>query len=111
MEVNEYQNQIRDYVEYPEELGPFSVILSLQNNVGKLAEKLNDSLTNDHGQFSKELTMKCIISLGDILFDLTNIAFDLGYTMNDVISLNITKHRLEKDKKEKEQKEKEQKQM
>lgn len=102
MEVNEYQNQIRDYVEYPEELGPFSVILSLQNNVGKLAEKLNDSLTNDHGQFSKELTMKCIISLGDILFDLTNIAFDLGYTMNDVISLNITKHRLEKDKKEKE---------
>lgn len=104
MEVNDYQNQIRDYVDYPEELGPFSVILSLQNNVGKLSEKLNDSLMNDHGQFSKELTMKCIISLGDILFDLTNIAFDLGYTMNDVISLNITKHRLAKDKEERAQK-------
>lgn len=101
MEVNDYQNQIRDYVDYPLELGPFSIILSLQKNVGKLSEKLNDSLMNDHGQFTKEQTMKCIISLGDILFDLTNIATDLGYTMNDVISLNLTKHRLSQERAQK----------
>lgn len=106
MEVNDYQNQIRDYIDYPTELGPFSVILSLQNNVGKLSEKLNNSLINDHGQFTEELTMKCIISLGDILFDLTNIASDLGYTMNDVISLNLTKHRLSKEREQKLNKEK-----
>lgn len=103
MEVNEYQTTIRNYVDYPQELGPFSVILSMQNNVGSLANKLNDALINDHGNFSKENRMKTAISLGDILFDLTNMATDLGYTMNDIISLNLMKHRMASEKeKEKE---------
>lgn len=92
MEINEYQNKIRDWIDYPAELGPFSVILSLQNNVGNLANKLNNALINDHGNFTKENRMKTAISLGDILFDISNIATDLGYSMNDIISLNLMKH-------------------
>ena len=106
MEINEYQNQIRDYIDYPKELGPFSVILSLQNNVGNLSNKLNDALINDHGNFSKENRMKTAISLGDILFDITNMATDLGYSMNDIISLNIMKHQMSNEKKKEDDKEK-----
>ena len=95
MEINDYQKTIREYLDYPVELGPFSVILDLQNNVGILANKLNDALINDHGSFTKVTKTKAIISLGDILNNICNIAYD-------VIGMNITKHNMEVEKKRKE---------
>jgi len=92
MEVNDYQNQILKYKDYPTEIGPFTVIMTLQSNIGKLSEKLNKVLLDKHGSFEQEDKFKTIISLGDILFDITNIATDLGYTLNDVISINLMKH-------------------
>lgn len=91
MEINEYQTQIRNFIEYPVEVGPFTVILELQKNVGNLSEKLNKVLINDHGSFSQEDKIKVAISLGDILNNISNIATDLNLSMNDVISINMTK--------------------
>ena len=91
MEINEYQTQIRNFIEYPIEVGPFTVILELQKNVGNLSEKLNKVLINDHGSFSQEDKIKVAISLGDILNNISNIATDLSLSMNDVISINMTK--------------------
>ncbi len=91
MEINEYQTQIRNFIEYPVEIGPFTVILELQKNVGNLSEKLNKVLINDHGSFSQEDKIKVAISLGDILNNISNIATDLSLSMNDVISINMTK--------------------
>ena len=91
MEINEYQTQIRNFIEYPVEGGPFTVILELQKNVGNLSEKLNKVLINDHGSFSQEDKIKVAISLGDILNNISNIATDLSLSMNDVISINMTK--------------------
>jgi len=91
MEINEYQTKIRNFIEYPVEVGPFTVILELQKNVGNLSEKLNKVLINDHGSFSQEDKIKAAISLGDILNNISNIATDLSLTMNDVISINMTK--------------------
>ncbi len=102
MEINDYQNNIRNFINYPPEIGPFTVILSLQDNLGKLSEKINKSLIEEHGGFTKEGRTKIAISLGDILFDISNMAYDLGYTLNDIISLNIMKHTMEKEKEEKE---------
>ena len=91
MEINEYQTQIRNFIEYPVEVGPFTVILELQKNIGNLSEKLNKVLINDHGSFSQEDKIKVAISLGDILNNISNIATDLSLSMNDVISINMTK--------------------
>lgn len=91
MEINEYQTKIRNFIEYPVEVGPFTVILELQKNIGNLSEKLNKVLINDHGSFSQEDKIKVAISLGDILNNISNIATDLSLTMNDVISINMTK--------------------
>ncbi len=102
MEINDYQKTIREYIDYPIELGPFSVILDLQNNVGSLANKLNDALIKDHGSFTKITKTKAAISIGDILNNICNIAYDLGFDMNDIIGMNITKHNIEIEKKYKE---------
>lgn len=103
MEINDYQKIIRDYIDYPVEIGPFSVILDLQNNVGALANKLNNALIQDHGNFTKITKTKTAISLGNILDNICNIAYDLGFSMNDIIGMNITKHNMETEKKLKEQ--------
>ena len=92
MEINEYQTQIRNFAEYPVEIGPFTVILDLHKNIGTLSDKLNKVLVNDHGSFSREDKFKVAISLGDILNNISNIATDLGLTMNDIISINLTKN-------------------
>lgn len=92
MEINEYQDKIKEYVNYPKEIGPYSTILALMQDAGKLSEKLNNTLINDRGSFDKKSSLNVLISLGDILFDICNMTSDLGYTMNDVISLNLMKH-------------------
>lgn len=92
MEINEYQTQIRNFADYPIDVGPFTVILELHHNVGRLSDKLNKVLIKDHGAFSKEDKFKVAISLGDILNNISNIATDLGLTMNDIISINLTKN-------------------
>lgn len=99
MDINEYQHTIRNYIDYPKEIGPYSVILALQEHVGTLSGKLNKVLKQDGGQFTKEESTKAIISLGDILFDICNLAYDLDYNMNEVISYNLLKHQMEQEKK------------
>ena len=97
MDINEYQIKIQEYKNYPEEIGPYSSILSLTKNIGRLSEKLNDVLINDHGNFDQRKSLNVIITLGDILFDITQMTSDLKYNMSDVISINLMKHDKEND--------------
>ena len=99
MEISEYQAQIRNYIDYHVELGPFSVILDLVNNVGILSEKLHSVLEEKRGTFSDLDKNKVAISIGDILFDLTNMCSDLGINMDEVISLNLRKQSMIKERK------------
>lgn len=99
MEISEYQTKAREWIDYPTEVGPYSIILALQEHVGILSGKLNKVLKQDGGQFTKEEATKAAISLGDILFDICNLAYDLKYNMDEVISLNILKHEMEQEKK------------
>ena len=97
MDINEYQSKIKEFKNYPDEIGPYSSILSLTKNLGKLSEKLNDVLINDHGNFDQRKSLNVIITLGDLLFDITQMASDLTYNMSDVVSLNLMKHNKESD--------------
>jgi len=99
MDINEYQANIRNFIDYPVEIGPYSIILSLQENVGILSGKLNKVLKQDQGQFTKEESTKAGITLGDILFDICNLATDLKLNMNEIISLNMLKKQMEQEKK------------
>ena len=97
MDINEYQTKIQEYKNYPEEIGHYSTILSLTKNIGRLSEKLNDVLINDQGNFDQRKSLNAIITLGDILFDITQMTSDLKYNMSDVISINLMKHDKEKE--------------
>ena len=62
-----------------------------------MSEKLNDVLINDQGNFDQRKSLNAIITLGDILFDITQMTSDLKYNMSDVISINLMKHDKEKE--------------
>jgi hypothetical protein len=99
MEINDYQAQIRNFIDYHTELGPFSVILELMNNVGILSSKLHKVLEVDKGTFSDLDKNKTIISLGDIIADISNIASDLNVSMDEILALNLRKQAMLKEKK------------
>ncbi len=96
MDFNEYQDNIRPYIDYHSELGPFQVILDLTSNVGILSNKLYKVLNNgENGRFSDEEKAKVAISLGDILNNISNMASDLNISLEEIIALNLKKIELQ----------------
>ena len=91
MNINEYQDNISQFVDYHKELGPFQLILRLSNNVGILSGKLYDILNDKNGEFTDEEKIKIAISLGDIINDIANISTDLNITLEEILALNIKK--------------------
>ena len=94
MELDECQLMLRNYVDYPPELGPFSCAFSLWTNTGKLAEKMHTVLEQKHGDFEDTDKGRIAISISDILFDISNIAYDMGYTLDDIVNLQVRKQEL-----------------
>ena len=100
MNFSEYQDNIRPYIDYHLELGPFQIILDLTNNVGILSNKLYNVLNNgENGVFSDEEKAKVAISLGDILNNITNMASDLNISLDEIIALNLKKIELQNKRK------------
>lgn len=91
MNINEYQENISQFIDYHKELGPFQLILRLSNSVGILSNKLFNILNDNHGEFTDEEKIKIAISLGDIIKDVSNIATDLNITMDEVLAINLKK--------------------
>ena len=97
MEFNVYQENARQFANYHKEVGPFSVILSLVSNVGNLSNKLYYALEGNEGGFSDEEKLKVAISLGDIVYDISNIAADLQINFDEIIALNLKKLEMAKE--------------
>ena len=98
MEANEYQDKCRLYYESPRELGPYSTILSMMSSVAEVSEILKECLDKKHGDISDMEQLKINVSIGDCLFQLTNLAADVGLSLNNVMMTNIRKHQLINDR-------------
>jgi hypothetical protein len=94
MELNDCQLMLRNYIDYPPELGPFSCAFSLWTDTGRLSEKMHKVLEEKHGEFEDRDKSLVAISISDILFDISNIAYVMGYTLDDVVNLQIRKQEL-----------------
>ena len=98
MEFNDYQEQVRNFVDYPVEIGPFSVIYGIMSDTGTLAYKLRGILEEKHGEFNDVDKVKIQITLGDILRNISNIASDLNISLEEVAAINLRKLALQKEK-------------
>lgn len=98
MDFNTYQENARLFANYHKELGPYSVILDMINNIGILGGKLYTVLEQSNGTFTPDDKARVSISLGDIMNNIANIAADLGLTLDNIVSLNLRKMELSKSK-------------
>lgn len=102
--INEYQETVKKYADYPLEIGPFYTILGIISTCGTLSEKLRVLLNEHGGQLDSINAKRIAITLGDILRYLTYMASDINVSLEEVIELNMQKMRLEQEKKTKAEK-------
>jgi len=72
--------------------------LGLNGEAGEVAEKLKKILRDKNGEFSQDDKFKIAMELGDVLWYLSDIAFELGFTLENVAILNIQKLSSRKDR-------------
>ena len=85
--IQEYIDFVKSMKVYPEKYAVVYPALGLSGESGEIAEKVKKSLRGD-----KELDKPEVVKeLGDVLWYVTSLADDLGYTLQDVIELNIQK--------------------
>jgi NTP pyrophosphatase (non-canonical NTP hydrolase) len=89
MTLNEYQNKAqvtatyRDKIIYP--------ALGLSGEVGEVNEKIKKVLRDSYGYFSEPKKEEIKKELGDVLWYVQALAFDLGFTLEEVAQCNIDK--------------------
>lgn len=96
MGINEYQDAIQEYKQYQSDINIFYDLIDITSSVGDLNKKLNNILINNQ-EMTNELSLKLGISLGDILYAISNFATDIGLKMEDVALLNLRKINMQKE--------------
>jgi len=92
MDFDTYQQKARKTAMYPS-LGSNIIYptLGLVGEAGEVAEKIKKILRDKDGiydDFSKQEIKK---ELGDVLWYLSNLSFELGFTLEDVADTNLRK--------------------
>ena len=86
---SEYQEFVASMKAYPERYGIIYPALGLCGEAGEIAEKVKKWLRGDEWSgLDKAALLK---ELGDPLWYITSLAADLGYTLQDVVDVNVEK--------------------
>ncbi len=94
MEFNDYQKKSRVHAFYPNQNSPESyqyLVLGLVGEAGELAEHYKHALRDDGGEITEDTRRLVSKELGDVLWYLANLAYELGYDFEDVAKSNLQK--------------------
>ena len=92
MDLNQYQRQARSTALYPD-LGsnPIYPALGLCGEAGEVAEKVKKVLRDAGGVFNDERRQAIALELGDVLWYVSQLADELGYSLESVAQANLDK--------------------
>jgi NTP pyrophosphatase (non-canonical NTP hydrolase) len=92
MEFNEYQKQSRTTARYPNAGNNFIYpTLGLAGESGEVAEKIKKIIRDDGGLVSGEKREEIAKELGDVLWYVSQIAAELGLSLDHVARGNLEK--------------------
>lgn len=100
MEIKEYQDRALSTSTYGDGVSIIYPVLGLNGEAGEVAEKVKKCLRDKKGIFDDEIKLNIALELGDVLWYVNAAARDIGYTLEDIMKLNISKieSRRERDK-------------
>lgn len=92
MTFNEYQEKARVTARYPK-IGAGFVYpaLGLAGETGEVLEKVKKIMRDENGVVSEEKKREIIKELGDVLWYVSQIAFELGASLEEVATANVSK--------------------
>lgn len=91
MNLNEYQKRALETAIYPSEAKIVYPTLGLTGEAGEVADKVKKVIRDNNGNFSAEKRTEIAKEVGDVLWYIANLANDLGYTLEEIGEMNITK--------------------
>jgi len=87
MDMNTYQTYADRTAVYPDDQGIVYPVLGLAGEAGEVAGKLSKHLRGD-GPLDK---VALAYELGDCLWFISQAAADLGYTLEEIAEMNVSK--------------------
>lgn len=91
MTLNEYQQAALLTAIYPAEHSVVYPVLGLTGEAGEVADKVKKTIRDFGGEFSAERRREIAMELGDVMWYAATLARDLGYTLDEVATMNIDK--------------------
>ena len=93
MTFTDYQHESRATAVYPSECAVMYCTLGLCGESGEVAEKVKKVIRDHDGVFDELSTASIKAELGDVLWYLTQVATELGLSLEDIASSNLQKLR------------------
>lgn len=92
MKINDYQQKALATAIYPSSCKILYPCLGLAGETGEVLEKVKKVLRDKNGDFSEENFKKEITKeLGDVLWYISNLASDLGVSLEEIANVNVAK--------------------
>jgi NTP pyrophosphatase (non-canonical NTP hydrolase) len=91
MRLNEFQIKSNETAIYPASQDIIYPALGLNGEAGEVADKIKKVLRDNRGIFTDELNREIALELGDVLWYVSTLARDLGYTLEEIAQMNIDK--------------------
>ena len=90
-----YHNAVKDVVEMPATSLPSIMLLYLSNTIneeaGEIAGKAKRIIRDEAGVITEQKAISMVEELGDLLYYMAQMAQVLGYTMQEVMDINVNK--------------------
>ncbi len=91
MEMNAYQAAAKETAVFPPDQGIVYTALGLASEAGEVTDKVKKVIRDNGGVFSDEAREAIKKELGDVLWYVSGLAWELGYTLTEVADANIEK--------------------
>ena len=90
MLLNEYQRRASMTAKYPSNMAILYTCLGLAGEAGEVSNKVK-KLIIKRESLSPEISQSIALELGDVLWYLSQLSHDIGYTLKDIAQMNLDK--------------------
>ena len=91
MTFNEFQEKALSTVNYSVGNKIIYPALGLCGESGEVAEKIKKTIRDKEGKFTPEISLEIAKELGDVLWYITSLGNDLGFSLEEIANLNNEK--------------------
>ena len=90
-ELNEYQQHALETAQYPKDWRIIYPTLGLTGEAGEVSDKVKKVIRDHDNKFDRETCEAIAYELSDVLWYCATLAYDLGFTLQEIAEMNYEK--------------------